>query len=296
MTLAKPMMNLELFEQIKKLAIIAMVSNDELMERLVLKGGNAIDLFYNSSSRASIDIDFSMSSEFTEEELTGIRGKVEEVLATTFRQAGYDVFDVKFTEKPENIDGARREFWGGYRIEFKVIPTEDSRKNIENLEFLRRNATVIGPGQKRVFEIEISKFEYCEGKVETEIDGYKLYIYTPEMIVLEKIRAICQQIPEYRRIVKTHDSVARSRDFFDIRVLSEHYSIDLNSKKNKTLLRAMFDIKRVPLSFLNKIKDHREFHRTDFDSVKNTVKSGVKLKEFDYYFNYVVTQVESMKS
>ncbi len=40
--------------------IIAMFSDDELMEMLVLKGGNAMALFYSEYSRASIDLDFSL--------------------------------------------------------------------------------------------------------------------------------------------------------------------------------------------------------------------------------------------
>ncbi len=35
---------------------------------LVLKGGNALDLVYDISNRGSIDIDFSMESDFTEKE------------------------------------------------------------------------------------------------------------------------------------------------------------------------------------------------------------------------------------
>ena len=50
--------------QIKKLAVIAMFSDDELMGRLVLKGGNAIDLIYRLSSRASVDVDFSIENDF----------------------------------------------------------------------------------------------------------------------------------------------------------------------------------------------------------------------------------------
>jgi hypothetical protein len=43
---------LERLETIKIHAIIAMFSDDELMEKLVLKGGNALDLIYRISPRA----------------------------------------------------------------------------------------------------------------------------------------------------------------------------------------------------------------------------------------------------
>jgi predicted nucleotidyltransferase component of viral defense system len=55
---------IELSARIKKLAIIAMFSDDDLMERLVLKGGNLLDLVYEISTRPSIDIDLSMEGDF----------------------------------------------------------------------------------------------------------------------------------------------------------------------------------------------------------------------------------------
>ncbi|MGA3084518.1 MAG: nucleotidyl transferase AbiEii/AbiGii toxin family protein [Thermodesulfobacteriota bacterium] len=62
-------MDLNFLTKIKQLTIIALFSDDFLMERLVLKGGNAIDLIYKISSRASIDLDFSIALDFKEEEL-----------------------------------------------------------------------------------------------------------------------------------------------------------------------------------------------------------------------------------
>ena len=50
--------DLDRIEKIKRLAIIAMFSDDDLMERLVLKGGNALDIVYEIGSRASMDLDF----------------------------------------------------------------------------------------------------------------------------------------------------------------------------------------------------------------------------------------------
>ena len=49
---------LEFLEHIKRLTIIAMFSDGDLMERLVLKGGNLLDIVHRVSTRASIDADF----------------------------------------------------------------------------------------------------------------------------------------------------------------------------------------------------------------------------------------------
>jgi predicted nucleotidyltransferase component of viral defense system len=56
-------------DRIKELVVIAMFSDDELMDRLVLKGGNALDIIHQVSVRASIDVDFSMSDDFRPERL-----------------------------------------------------------------------------------------------------------------------------------------------------------------------------------------------------------------------------------
>ena len=48
---------------IRKTIIIAIASDDVLMERLVLKGGNALDIIYQLSDRSSLDLDFSMAND-----------------------------------------------------------------------------------------------------------------------------------------------------------------------------------------------------------------------------------------
>lgn len=44
----------------------------------------------------------------------------------------------------------------------------------------------------------------------------------------------------------------------------------------------------MPLALLNQLPEYREFHRPDFAAVKATVKAGVVLKDFDFYFDYVL--------
>ncbi|MFH1883416.1 MAG: hypothetical protein ABIL62_11975 [Planctomycetota bacterium] len=47
------MLDLDKLEQIKRIAIIALFSDDDLMDSLVLKGGNALDMIYGVAQRAS---------------------------------------------------------------------------------------------------------------------------------------------------------------------------------------------------------------------------------------------------
>lgn len=50
--------------EIKRCTLQAMMKDDLLMQGLVLKGGNALQLAYDITNRGSIDIDFSMENEF----------------------------------------------------------------------------------------------------------------------------------------------------------------------------------------------------------------------------------------
>jgi predicted nucleotidyltransferase component of viral defense system len=69
---------------VRKTIIVAIASDDVLMERLVLKGGNALDIVYRLGERASLDVDFSMSDDFASKEEGSLTEKREAtgVLAT----------------------------------------------------------------------------------------------------------------------------------------------------------------------------------------------------------------------
>lgn len=288
-------MNLDELERIKRLALFSLFSDDDLMNRLVLKGGNALDLVHKIASRASLDLDFSIDSDFSEYELADLEGRIRYLLETNFKEHGYVAFDVKLEEKPPEISADMEDFWGGYSIKFKIIEEKKYAKIAQDIDKLRRNATVIGTSQKKVLTIDISKFEYCKEKMEKDLDGLTIYVYPLEMIIIEKLRAICQQMNEYRSIVRNPSRSARARDFFDICTILERHPINLTSRENILLMEAVFAAKRVPLKFLGKIKNYREYHRPDFDAVKATVKPDVKLQDFDYYFDFVLERVEDLK-
>ena len=72
-------MDLDRIERIKQLAVIAMFSDDDLLDKIVLKGGSAIDLFHPSPGRASVDLDFSIDGDFEEDTAT-LRVRFEQLL------------------------------------------------------------------------------------------------------------------------------------------------------------------------------------------------------------------------
>jgi hypothetical protein len=153
---------LEWRERIKKLVIIAMFSDDVLMERLVLKGGNALDLIHHVSARASVDVDLSIDGDFTSEERLSLRGRIEKALRDTFRPEGYHVFDFELEDRPPGLTADLGDFWGGSGVEFKLIELDRSEGLKDNIDALRRNAVQLGQGPK--FSIDVSKHEYTPGK------------------------------------------------------------------------------------------------------------------------------------
>jgi hypothetical protein len=279
---------------IKKLVVIAMFSDDELMDRLVLKGGNALDLIHQISTRASVDVDFSMQDDFPAEQREAFQERVERALRTTFRDAGYEVFDLKMEERPEGLTADVADFWGGYGVEFKLIRRSRFELFSAKIGDLRRYSLQLGQGQK--FFIDISRFEYTEGKEPQDLDGYRIFVYSPIMIVCEKLRAICQQTPEYGPVVKRNrPGSARARDFLDIHTLVTERELDIATAENRVLLTSIFQMKRVPLTLLGLIKNYREFHRTNFPAVRATIKAGVQIEEFDFYFDFVLELVDGLK-
>lgn len=281
--------------RIKKLIIIALVSDDELLETLVLKGGNAIDLIHGAAMRGSIDLDFSMESDFSDPDVGKLLERFENLLNATFEPAGLHALDVRFRAKPPVMTADMRGFWGGYELEFKIVTSKILVGLAGDQRRLRHAAETVGPGGTKRFRVDFSRHEYCEQKEERSLDGYSVYVYTPRMIVCEKLRAICQQTDEYRRIVKSRRGAARAKDFFDIHTLVEHFKLDPTRDSNVKLLKAMFEAKRVPLTLLGQIPKQRELHRTGFDAVRETVKPGVTLREFDFYFDYVLGVVRALE-
>lgn len=288
------MINLDLLQKIKRLTISALVADDVLMGILVLKGGNALDLAYDISNRGSIDIDFSMEKDFTEEEKKRIGNQVSSLLKNEFIKEGLSVFDVKFYERPHKIEDSVKSFWGGYCLEFKTIPFETQKALGENVEELRKNAIEIATNHSTKFEVDISKYEYVGKKRPKDIEGATVYVYSPEMLVIEKVRALCQQVSEYKTVVLHMTAKSRARDFYDIYNLCQSFNIDFTSKENVELAKHIFEAKHVPLSYIKKLEDYREHHRHSWESVLGTISQKEHLKDFDFYFNFVLEKLKDL--
>lgn len=167
-----------------------------------------------------------------------------------------------------------------------------------DIDSLRRQASIVTENSnKRTFEIDISKYEYIDSSQLIELDDYTIRVYTPLMIVFEKLRAICQQTEEYKKKMLCTTS-SRARDFYDIYMVSEELipQSELINLKSIEILKAMFEVKDVPLSLLLQIKneDVYNLHSLTYNTLKASVPGNVNLEEFSFYYNYVLNLIEKL--
>ena len=173
------------FAEIRFLVIIALFAEDRLLDQLVLKGGNAINLIYGYGSRSSLDIDCSIDGDFATPEEAG--RLLEGSLRARFREADHGMFDFSFQPRPSLQRPGVDDKWGGYTAEFKIIELINVENAQGNIEKMRRTAVEIGPAHQRTFRIDFSKHEFCAPKRQEELRDYAIYVYTPEMLSLEKV-------------------------------------------------------------------------------------------------------------
>lgn len=279
-------LDLKLLRRLRIIALQALVSNDSLMRDLVQKGGNALDLIYNISSRASFDLDFSIAKSFDDEELPKLENRMRILLERSFGENGYQCFDVKLAKRPSKMLKGLDDIWGGYKLEFKLMEKEHYEKVRIDHEQTRREAIFVGPKNINKMRIEISRYEHCPSE-EHDLEGYMIKVYSPSLIAVEKLRAICQQMDEYKSVIPSLTPSPRARDFFDIYTIADACELDLTDKCHREMVYAVFEAKRVPLSLIGLIKEYKEFHEPDFESVRATVAPGIELKSFDFYFSFV---------
>jgi predicted nucleotidyltransferase component of viral defense system len=270
--------------EIRRNIIVALASNDTLRDLLVLKGGNALDLVYLAGARGSLDIDYSMAGDLSD--MDSFRELLLGTLRRHFLALGLLVFDDTLEPKPQSSQKAR---WGGYEVRFKLIRCDHASAVGLELERLRRESLQSGPGQQRVFIVQISKYEFCDASTVVELGGAVVRIYTPMMIVAEKLRAICQQMPEY---TLRRQPSPRARDFFDICKLLDLMGTRIEITSLAGLVRAVFDAKEVSTALLSRIGEQYHFHESDWAVVQTTARGHVE--EFEHYFHRVVRLADEL--
>jgi len=276
-------------QTIRRIAITGVFADDVLFEKVVLKGGNALALVLGMSDRTSLDLDFSIENDF--EDVADAEKRIFRALVERFASSGYVTFDLRFQQKPRSREESQNPRWGGYVVTFKLMERSKYESLGGDVDAQRRDSLVIGPNHQRVFSIDFSKHEYVHGKRPVELDDYTVYVYSPEMIAIEKLRAICQQMPDYG--LRGY-ATPRARDFYDVHLIVSKTGMRLNTPELLALARHIFAAKEVPIKLLVKIGEYREFHRPDWDNVKASTTE--QLRDFDYYFDSVLEIVASMEA
>lgn len=276
-------------DEIRNTTLKAIFSNERLNKNLVLKGGNALKL-YGIVERESQDLDFSIKEtiRFTEKE----EGKeFQKSISEAFIKKGYFVNDFKFISKPKKRHESLPPFWGGYKIIFTLLDTSLYQDMIasqapENMKELNRYAIPLeGDGKK--IEIDLSYDEYVENKLDYDLDGTKIYLYSPIMIVYEKIRASCQQLEEYPLTTNK----TRARDLYDIyKSLTNSKQMELReqvlSVENFYILENIFRVKEVPFSLMKKLETKKEDLKIDYEEKVLPQVSSRNQEDFEFIFDY----------
>lgn len=288
-------------KKIKELVIKSLFFNDFLYNHLVLKGGTALEIL-GFNQRASMDVDFSIEGTFETEDLEDIRLSIEKSLKNMFAQEDLDIIDVKLSESPVKMPPKKETYWGGYTLEFKIVDSKYYKLyaagEMTQDDLRRRSMIANSSNQGKKFKVDISRYEYCDNKQAMDLNGYQIYVYSPLMIVYEKLRAICQQDNEYKKSERV-SITPRARDFFDIHSILEHNHDDYLYEKTKEIdnlkmITEIFRLKKVPLTSLDTINANREFHRESFTDVKDTITDQTNVESYDYYFDYVVRLANSI--
>jgi hypothetical protein len=266
-------------EEVLKEVIIAIYSSPRLARLLILKGGSAMRMFDNLSSRLSFDADFSLTAPI--KKATPVRKEMQKCLSTQFGGHGFDLIDFKFDKKPKVVKEGFPEWWGGWACEFKLV---SRRHRGKGLDAKRRYALKPKPSPSPKISIDLSEHEYCGKRRIKTVAGSKIQAYSKEMLVLEKLRAVCQQHQEYPFRQQRKN---RARDFYDIYVLT----VDANEEfiaRCKRHVKGVFGAKDVGLWLLRSLWDDDDFvdeFRRGFELVKNTVSGNVE--HFDTYLEHV---------
>ncbi|MCY4643378.1 MAG: nucleotidyl transferase AbiEii/AbiGii toxin family protein [Bacteriovoracales bacterium] len=244
-------------EEVIKEILYGLYHDGVFTKKILIKGGQAIRIKEDIKHRFSVDIDASVNGEIQNPADFFVRFKRS--LDNRFKRLELVIIDFKQVKKPKKPHPDAPSFWTGWLIKFKLL----EEKNL-NLDKDRQSIMALIPDGQASPQIivELSEYEYCGKfeKMELSLGGAGpkaiTYWYSTEMLVVEKIRAICQQHPDYLHRKKPTN---RARDFYDIANLIENKIKDKKFKQFITgcaqLVDPIFAAKEVDKKIIKKIFD-----------------------------------------
>lgn len=273
-------------ELVLKETVIALFSSPILENTLVLKGGAALHFAENLTSRLSTDIDFSAIREINDPKI--YFAHIESALQKHFEELGYDVIDAHHDQRPKKKKGEQPHFWGGWYFEFKLtrLASRDKPASLRSKQAL----VPVGVASPKIV-IDISEHEYCGFTQKVRLDDSTIRAYSTTLLILEKLRAICQQHPDYRLVGQKRN---RGRDFYDIYQLSAKHRKEPNFQENLNQhVESVFGAKEVSLDLLMKFDDEDfiDGFRQSFDL---QLTASATAEKFDFYLENVRLLVKEL--
>jgi len=147
--------------ELRKRILTALFRDQWLCDMLVLKGGNALSLVYQIGDRTSLDLDFSIESDF--DDLPRVSRRIEAAITAEFESLKIRIFDFAIRPRPKN---SNEPWWGGYSVEFKLIEAAKADRLGNQRDQMSRQSLPVGAGlQRRKYSVEISKYEFVDDQI-----------------------------------------------------------------------------------------------------------------------------------
>lgn len=280
---------------LRKIILQSLFLEDILAENLTLKGAQSLALL-KVGNRTTRDLDFSAT-------LDPVQENLEDIFRKALKQ-GFEENESILVKFSFNFQPRKKEsmiipnplkpddeiIWGGYNIKLGALSVAYYQ---EKKALQQQKGKEFKPEQyANNAEIDISFGEYTKGRIETDVEGVSVFVYTPLMTVYEKARASAQQLKEYKiSSVKT-----RSRDIYDIYQLLTNENLNIKDNlykpENIEILKNMFQIKGVDTALLNKISDYEKELTKDFqDNVTAQIPQNGEGQNTFHYMFYVVNEM-----
>lgn len=260
-------------EDVVKETVIGLFSAPVVWDALVLKGGAALRMGEGIESRMSLDIDLSARDQIIDP--SHFFAEAVKAIKHRFEPLGYDVVDAKHGTRPKR---PIRDDWRGWEFTFKLSDVEFKGEPLNRR--IKSALIPTGSNSSRIM-VQISEGEFTDLTKEIKINGVSIKLYSEILIILEKIRAICQQHPKYKHSLNKN----RARDYYDIfQVYRKYRRVKGFHDELKKFIVPVFEAKEVPLGLLDDGMFDVDFLTTQklgFPSVRDTVSGP--LEEFDYY-------------
>lgn len=197
--------------------LLAVASDEDLKEAMVMKGGMLMSIKY-SSDRYTDDIDFSNRYRLTEENLETLYSGLDEALTVASSRSGYSV--VCWCQSRE----VRPKVNGTFpTIQIKIGFADRSNKSEEKYIHNKRSS--------RVIKIDCSYNEVLSKNEVLSIsdEDENILTYSIYDIVGEKFRALLQQL------VRNHNK--REQDVYDLHFILKNRAFD--GKEKAAILKAL---------------------------------------------------------